>query len=522
MKIMLRAGVFPDREEHDFALGIHNIHKPKSDGQTMSGVADFRDVVRGALASLFGFGGRLAARVLFMLIAAQQFGAKALGILGLVAAITEITAAICVMGLKRSLLDMLSERAEDGLRPEPRIKEAFLIALGMGFLISTVLLFVWPWVLPGQPAIWALLFFAMPASIFIDVCLTAIKYKRIVKWDVWSRSIAESWGLFLLALLFLYLGMKETGLVLAYAGSLFIAALVAGYGLFNTYTMKPLLAAKVTFPNLPKIVKQSVPVGITDMGIMALRRIDLIVLSIFVGANATGLYFMVQQLVTIQQRLAGLFEPMLSPVIARLHNQMNAKRIRANMIGICRWIFIIQLVIAVPMVVFGDHLLGLFNKEFFAGGLVLTIILIAEVIDGTFISTETPLVFAKPKIPPTLLVLTLIIEVALIALLSYLYGVEGAAIGFLIAVCFLNIGRLWSLAKYLKITIINASYILPAVFALLMFFCLLAIRAFVPAGQGALIVLGVAVLIKTFALTKSDKILFRVLGRGRRKRKSAL
>ena len=494
----------------------------------MSGVADYRDVVRGALASLFGFGGRLAARVLFMLVAAQAFGAKQLGVLGLAAAITEITAAIGVMGMKRSLLDMLSEREEAGLPAAPRIKEAFIITLGFGFLISTLLLFVWPLVLPGQPAVWALLFFAMPASIFIDICLTAIKFKRIVKWDVWSRSIAESWGLFVLALLFLSLGLKETGLVLAYAGSLFIAALVAGFGLISTYSLKSLFAARANFGNFPTIVKQSVPVGITDMGIMAIRRIDLIVLSVFVGPAATGLYFMVQQLLTIQQRLAGLFEPMLSPVIARLHNRMDAKRIRANMIGICRWIFIIQLLIAVPMIVFGDYLLGLFSPEFLVGGTVLTIMLIAEVIDGTFISTETPLVFARPKVPPTLLVLTLIMEVALIALLSYLYGVEGAAVGFLIAMCFLNVGRLWSLSKFLNIRIVNSSYIMPTVFALLMFGCLLAIRAVVPSEQGVIIILGVvvnlavfAVLIKTFGLTKSDKILFRVFGRRKPSSKSA-
>lgn len=486
----------------------------------MSGVTDFRDVVRGAIASLFGFGGRLAARVLFMLVAAQAFGASALGVFGIAVAITEISAAIGVMGMKRSLLDMLSERDEAGLPAAPRIKEAFIITLGFGFLISAPLLFVWPLVLPGQPAVWALLFFAMPASIFIDICLTAIKFKRIVKWDVWSRSIAESWGLLLLALLFLSLGMKEAGLVLAYAGSLSIAALVAAFGLISTYSLKSLLAARANFADFPNIIKQSVPVGITDMGIMALRRLDLIVLSIFVGPSATGLYFMVQQLLTIQQRLAGLFDPMLSPVIARLHNRMDAKRIRANMIGICRWLFIIQLLIAVPMIVFGDYFLGLFSAEFIAGGMVLTIMLIAEVIDGTFISTETPLVFAKPKIPPTLLVITLILEVVLIALLSYLFGVQGAAIGFLIAVCFLNAGRLWSLSKYLNIRIVNSSYVGPTVFALLMLCCLLVIRALVPSEQGAIIVLGVvvnlavfALLIKTFALTKSDRILCRVLGR---------
>ena len=488
----------------------------------MEGLADIRDMIRSAFASLLGFGGRLAARVIFMILAGRAYGVEALGVLGQVAAITEIAAAIGVLGLKRSLLDMLSEKHENGHEVEPRIVEALIFALGFGILISTLLLLVWPYILPDRPDIWAMLFFAVLASILADIALTAIKFKRIVRWDVWARSIGESWGLLFLAIGLLYMGKLGVGLPIAYAGSLFIVAAISGYGLIRTYGYRALLGARPSLKNIINIPKQSAPVGLTDIGVMALRRIDLIIMSIFVGPAGTGLYFMVQQLATIQQRLAALFEPMLIPVIARLHNRMDAGRIRAILIGICRWVFIIQLIIIVPMIVFGDYVLSLFNPAFMAGGLVLTIILIAELIDGTIISVETPLVFSQPKIPPMLLVSTLIIEVILIAILSKFWGIEGAAIGFFLAVLFLNIGRLTALAKYLHITVINASYFRPMALAGLLLAYLYGVRKTVSIEHGLIIGLAVALgllgfifLIKTFALTKTDKVLLRVLRRKR-------
>ncbi len=78
----------------------------------MTNLADIRDLIRGAFASLFGFGGRLFARAMLMVLAGRAFGIEALGHLGQIAAITEIMAALCVLGLKRSLLDMLSLEAK--------------------------------------------------------------------------------------------------------------------------------------------------------------------------------------------------------------------------------------------------------------------------------------------------------------------------------------------------------------------------------------------------------------------------
>ncbi len=491
----------------------------------MDALTDIRDMMRGALASLLGFGGRLAARVVFMILAGRAYGVEAIGILGQVAAITEIAAAIGVLGLKRSLLDMLSEKHENGHPVEPRVVEALVFSLVFGIIISVLLLFVWPHIIPGRPDVWGLLFFAVIASILADVALTAIKFKRIVRWDVWARSIGESWGILAFALVFLSMGKMGAGLLLAYSCSLFVVFGISIWGLFSTYGFGALATAHPSLKNIVKIPVKSTPVAVTDIGIMALRRVDLIVVGLVLGPAGAGLYYIVQQLATIQLRLAGLFEPMLVPVIARLHNRMDAGRIGAILISICRWIFIIQLAILMPMVVFGDYIMSIFNPAFMVGGTVLAIVLVAELIDGSFISVETPLVFTNPKIPPTLMALAIGIEIVLIGIFSKLWGVEGAALGFFVAILFLNVGRLVSLSKCLKIKVLNISYIQPLLFSLLMLACLYALRICVPIEQSWIIGVGVvlslggyAFLIKTFGLTKSDKILLRAIQRKRKNR----
>ncbi len=490
----------------------------------MAGIGDVQDILRGAKALLFGFGGRMVARIVLIVIASRQFGPAEFGILGQTAALTEVAAALGVLGLRRSLLDMLSYNAENGISIEQRIAEAIIVVMAVSVAISLGLLFYWSYFFPQQSSLLPLLFIAVPAIAFTEVALTAIKYKRIVKWDVWSRGFTEPWGFLALTLLLLGMGIIEGGLVIAYVGSVCIAAVTVLIGLIRCYGIMPLLRSKPSLRNCLRIPKKSIPVGITDMGVLMLRRIDVLVLAMFVPAASVGLYYMVQQLATVPQKVSALFEPMISPVIARLHNRFEAGRIRANLIGACRWVFIIQLAMTIPMVVYGDRLLFLFNPVFVTGGLVLALVLIAEVIDGTFITTETPLVFSNPGIPPILLVITLAIETILIALFSKLWGVEGAAIGFLIALSSLALGRVWMLNKKLQIIVINSTYILPILFGAMMAAGLTFARLSLDSdnvSMTAVIVLFSLIcysfLIRKFAMTKSDKVLLRAVRQRRRR-----
>ena len=484
----------------------------------MSSIADVRDIFRGALASLSGFGGRLIARLVLMVFAGHQFGATELGVLGQVAAIVEILTAIGVMGLKRSLLSMLSLDAKESQPYGRRILEALTVSTFAAIILSAILVISWPYLFPGRPEIPLPLIFAIPAMVFTEVSLTAIKYKRVIKWDVISRCIMEPWSFLLFSVGFFMMNMIQNGLIIAYAGSLIISAIFGLIGLLQTYGTKTLFQNAPKFQNCLILPRRSLPVGITDIGIMMFRRIDILILALFVGHGGTGIYYMVQQIVTVPQKMHQLFEPMMSPVVAKLHHDFDAKGIRLKLVGFCRWVFTIQLGLSIPFLIFGDFILGLFGPQFAAGAIVLSIILLAELFDGSFALMETPLLFSKPKIPPLLIIMTLIIEVATIYYFSSIWGYLGAGIGFLIAMFSLALGRIYMLNKHLDIFILDRSYFPAIIVSGFVGTLLYLTRSIIPTESAITVSLailfgltGYYYLVKLFGLTKVDRTLLRRL-----------
>ena len=175
------------------------------------------------------------------------------------------------------------------------------------------------------------------------------------------------------------------------------------------------------------------------------------------------------------------------------------------------------------MIVFGDYLLSIFGADFAVGMIALAIILVAELIDGSFLPVDTPLLFAKPKIPPLLVILTLIIEIGLIAICASIWGIEGAALGFLIAVVFLTAGRLFMLKKHFGINLLSGNYLQPVAFAGIIAALLMVVRSWVEPGHIALIIVsslaglvGFFFLVKSFALSSADRTVLRALSRRRR------
>ena len=489
----------------------------------MAGMSDVRDIVRGVLASMFGFGGRLVARAILMIVAARAYGMEALGLLGIVAATTEIVAGIGVLGLKRGLLDFLSYDEERGRAPQSRILEAFGLGLSVTLLavvvVTCALTLFWPDLTKLAPII----LITAPMIVVSEIALTAIKFKRVIGWDVAIRGAIEPWGFVLLAFLFLQVDNIQSGLLWAYVGSFAISAVFAVIGVLRIYGPKTFLQAQPQFSELMNIPKRSTSVGIADLGFLAFRRVDLIVLSAFVSAEAVGLYYAVQQIATIPQRIYSLFEPMMSPVIARLHNRMDAKRIKSTLIGVCRWVLIIQLAVTVPMVVYGDHLLHIFGPSYAIGAGVLAVVLIGELVDGSFMAVETPLLFARPKIPPILIIGALLIEVISIAALAPTMGVYGAGFGFFFAMLALSIGRLVMIHRHLLITVVNPSYFAPVIFSLGLAAVLTYTRRWISPGDGALIVLLFIMsistylsLVRKFALTSSDRVIMRAIFKRRK------
>lgn len=477
----------------------------------MGTLDDIKDILRGALAALGGFGGRMLARLVLILTAGQLYGAEAFGILGQIAAITEITAAIATLGLRRSLLDYLSANLDNEEAIAATIKNALLSSLILATALSAILGIAWPYLFHDLPMP-VILYFSVPAIVFAEVAGTAIRFKRIIRWEVIGRYIMEPWFFLAAALLFYYQGMLTLGILIAYSISHLAAAIGIAKGLSETIGIKRILTARITRQSLYQLPLKSLPVGMTDLGVMMFRRIDILVLSIMVSHEVTGIYYMAQQLVTVPHKIHQLFEPMMSPVIAKLHHELKSEAIAAKMEGLCRWVFTFQVAITVPFMVFAGHLLGLFGDQFAAGATVLVLLLIAELFDGSFALTETPLVFARPSTPLKLIIMTLLIEVPAVAGLSHLWGMEGAAAGFLIAMVSLTSTRLFMLNKHLDIQVLTRAFIKPVFFAVLVGSLLVTATQYIPMEQGYIfgpaIFLAIALflgLIRLLALTPGDK-----------------
>jgi len=485
----------------------------------MGALEDIKDILRGALASLGGFGGRMIARLALMVVAGQLYGAASLGLLGQVAAITEIMAAIAVLGLKRSLLDMLSAKSANGDAARI-VKEALFSSLILATVMSLVLYAVWP-ILFGDMTMPFILLVAIPCIVFAEVAGTAIRFLRIIRWEVIARCVMEPWAFFMAALTLYWAGSGASGLIAAYALSAGGAATGIAIGLGRAFGWRTFATAKIRPRALYQIPIKSLPIGITDIGVMMFRRADILVLSLVVGHEITGIYYLAQQIVTVPHKIHQLFEPMMSPVLAKLHHANNRKLINAKLSAFCRWVFTLQLALTVPFVIFSGELLSLFGNQFAVGATVLAVLLVAELLDGSFALGETALVYAKPSIPPRLILGALTVEITAIYLLASVWGALGAAAGFFIAIAGLAVARLFMLRKHLAIQILGPAFLPPILFACAIAGLLLFARHFAPMDQGEvfgpMIFLSVALflgLVRLTALTPADKAILLQLRSG--------
>lgn len=479
-------------------------------------ISDIRDILRGALASLGGFGGRMVARLILMIVAGKLYGPSPLGLLGQIAAITEILAAIAVLGLKRSLPDMLSAETDETLHMAI-IKEALIACLGLATLLTVILGLAWPFLFTDIDTPMTL-YFAIPAIAFADTAGAAIRFKRIIRWEVIARCVIEPWVFLAAAVALYFLNVSETGLIVAFSLSCLGAAAGISIGLGNAFGWRGILAAPVRLTSVLRIPRKSLPIGVTDIGIMMFRRLDILVLSIVAGHGTTGIYYMAQQIVTIPHKIYQLFEPMMVPVLAKLHHRLRTDIIGSKLAGFCRWTFTLQLAITIPFAIFGGQLLGLFGDEFASGAIVLAFLLLAELFDGSFALTETALLYARPGIPPRLVMASLVVEVTFIALLAQIWGAAGAACGFMLSMAGLAFMRLFMLRRHLSITILDAGFLPPLIFGSILTGPLLMINRFNDAEKlyifGPAILLSIVAylgMVRFLALTSADKKLLKRL-----------
>ena len=432
---------------------------------------DKRDLSRGARQILSGSGVRMLARILLIVFVAKLFGASVFGRLGETVAIVELAAAFATFGLNKTLLGELAREEAEGNPIKTRLVEALMLTCLVSFAIAGLLWFAWPLLFPTDAAP-RIAIIGVPLIALTDVTLTATRHHRTVAWDTIVKAAIKPWCFLIFALVaygivtdrianWLSFTSMPHALIGAYVGSLIVSAAVA-----FAVTARMFRGEMARAPNHAEVfglARRSFPIALNETGLFAFRRIDILLLGMLAGPAATGVYYLAQQIGTIVGKVRHLFEPMLAPIVAQ---SFSLDVIGAHVKRLCLFIFTVQLGMIVFVQLIDNALLAWFGPGFAAGSAVLLLILLGELLDGSFALSELPLVFRHPKWPPRAAMAALLLEFILVAVLARYFGAAGAAAGFAAAMLLLATIRLTLVHHKYDFRVITQTYLLVALIAL--------------------------------------------------------
>jgi O-antigen/teichoic acid export membrane protein len=350
---------------------------------------DLATLAKGGRTNVAGFFIRLIARIPFLIIGGQWYGAEALGRLAYAIVIVEFAAQIATLGLKRGLaLHLTGEGKENGAWDG-------LVVVLAATLVPTVLLMLFPEVMFPNSRIKPLdylLPLIIPALAVTEVMLAALAFRFNVAATVTARAVVEPWTISLAAIA-LWWVVPGDGLIVAYvlsiAGALIASAIpfLRTYGLPENWKPRP--------AELYGLARINAPLAAADAIEWGSRRLDLAILGLFASPATVGIYWVAQQIASLPQKLKTSFDPVLGPVITRKLEEGDRASVARQISQVGFWILAAQAGIALALGIPGEALMGLVGPggSFVGGNGALSFLLFAEVAAALAVVSEAALVY---------------------------------------------------------------------------------------------------------------------------------
>ena len=373
--------------------------------------ADLATLARGGRLNFLGFVMRLIARLPFLFIAGQIYGASALGRFAYAVIIVELAAQLASLGLKRGLAQQL---AKDDKPHVCIIADAMLTAL-FGSIVGMVILGSFPQAMFPNSAIHGLEWM-LPVTVlaiaWTDIALAALAYHNNVGATVRARSIVEPWTISIVAFIWSYLSIRD-GLIIAYVISMVAAMIAALVPLIRQFGIPH--GWRPDLPGSWKTARRNMPLTAADAVEWGSRRIDIAVLGLFLSPQFVGVYYVAQQVASLPAKLKTSFEPVLGPVIARnlAANDLDAVAKQVRQVGF--WILAAQAGIALALALPGHAVMALVGAGFTIGTGSLAFLLAAEVVAATAVVSEAALIYVARHRNMAISLVMLALEAALSA-----------------------------------------------------------------------------------------------------------
>ncbi len=356
---------------------------------------DAAALAKGGRTNIIGFVLRLIARLPFLYFAGRWYGAEAVGRFAYAVLVVEFAAQIATLGLKRGLAQQLSQSADE--RDHPGIVwDAMAVALAASLVLGGLLILIPQAMFPnssinGFDRLLPLIVIAVAGT---DIALAALAYRYDIGASVRARAIVEPWTISIAAgLLALY--STRDGLILSYVIAMVAAFATALIPLFRSYGRPR--GWQLRGSRLIALARHNLPLAGADAVEWGSRRLDLAVLGLFAGPAVLGVYYVAQQVASLPQKLKTSFEPILGPVISRGVAEGRLADVAAQVAQVGFWVLAAQVGVGLALGIPARAILGLAGPEFVIGAAALWLLLLAEVVASTAVTSEAALVYMAPK-----------------------------------------------------------------------------------------------------------------------------
>lgn len=389
-----------------------------------------------------GFLVRPLARLPFLVIVGRIYGTEAFGRYVFAIALFEALAAFCRLGLKDNLFRFLAQQPD---AHGEVLTEAVAAAGGLSVLVAVGVALAAPLIggaLHAEP-LWRMVAFLIPAlPVFVatDLLFAAVRFHRVVAYEVFGRSLVEPAVITVGALGFGLAGFGAPGLLIAYMAAQALTLAVAGLGVARRFSCKPRLA-RFDFGRARAMVAQSLPTGVADCVGLGFNTVGVFLTGNLLGDAAVGVYGMAQNLETTLSKVRQAFDMIVVPLVSRGLSEQGDSDVVDQLRMISRSILSAQLPVLAIIALFGSDILGLFGKGFRTGGVLLTLMALAAVIDGVVNLAQVPLFLSRPKTNLAIAVGALAANLGLGLWLIPRLGVAGAGVAIVVALTATAVAR---------------------------------------------------------------------------------
>jgi O-antigen/teichoic acid export membrane protein len=406
-------------------------------GETGKAADAGRLILRGAQATAAGFGGRLAARLLFLFVAGRLFGPGPFGAYVLAVAAVELAVSVGSLGMKKVLFQRLDDAGEARPAAHMLLDAALLVTLASLLIAAGIMaaasLLPRAW-LPGGSA--AALFALAPmvaGQSLLDLFLAATRWRHAIRFEVLARSIVEPYALLLGAAAAWAAGLEAHGLLVGYWCGTLAALAYAADGARRTFGGYALASWRPQRLALWETFRASTSNTATDLLNALYTRVDLWLVGLLLGVQDAGVYGMAKQIAVPIRQVRQSFDGLLIPLVSRTLAARGSQGSGEALASATRLILVIQLPLLVALYAAGGALLGFLGKGFAAGYWPVLALAAAETVQAAFSIGDLVFVYLQPRLGLWLTLASIGVGIVAALLLIPVWGVSGAALSVLAA-----------------------------------------------------------------------------------------